>query len=226
MQWPTRHRKSTTHPRNACTLEVLFLSDIVMPSTPPLLNMTFWLLGSFSFIADIPADRIAMFEYTTQQWYPLGSGVKTTGGGGARVNALASSGAASGAVYVGGLFDKAGDATVSNVAMWAKDPATTNVPIDEPVEVQVWGSESQQMCGERSGLIILLFLLQWYWVALGTGLPSEVFGLAYAGNRLWAVGAFGLSVWDSTAWANVGAWHFLLLLSVPLTTIYALMPHA
>jgi trimeric autotransporter adhesin len=69
-------------------------------------------LGGFSTIGGVPANRIASWDGSA--WHALGSGLSTTG---SRFS-LTSLAVWRDALFVGGEFDRAGDADVFNLARW------------------------------------------------------------------------------------------------------------
>jgi hypothetical protein len=72
--------------------------------------------GRFMKVGDMPANRIAMYDIIGGTWSTLGPGVdRFDVRRPPSVNALAVS---NGLLYVGGLFSRAGDVTVGNIATW------------------------------------------------------------------------------------------------------------
>src|SRR5204863_328011 len=69
--------------------------------------------GYFTTAGGTPATRIARWDATTNQWYPLGGG--TSGGGTDVVYAIATSGMD---VYVGGWFTTVGGVSANKIARW------------------------------------------------------------------------------------------------------------
>jgi hypothetical protein len=86
------------------------------------LGSTLYLVGNFTEAGGAPANYVARFDASTETWASLGSGAANGVNGGA--NAIAING--EGSVYVGGLFDRAGDQPSSNFASYREEQIFSN----------------------------------------------------------------------------------------------------
>jgi hypothetical protein len=88
--------------------------------------------GYFSSASGLPAQRIA--RWNGSAWSSLGSGIRTTSASAPSVDALALVGPE---LYVGGLFDRAGERISVNIACWGCPSAAPPPPAPPPIFVSL-----------------------------------------------------------------------------------------
>jgi hypothetical protein len=189
--------------------------------------------GRFFTAGSVAASGIAVYDFATRSWFPLGSGIT---GGSATVRAIAV--LADGSLVVGGLFQSAGGvAGTNNLARWV--PSGTSVNEGEwkefatprPFTVALVRSLVTLANGDLlAGGVIYTSggpdagfngIVRWdgtTWWPLGTGIPtgatSEVRSIAVlqdgsivAGGKFFQAGgnqASSVARWDGTRWSSLG----------------------
>jgi len=129
--------------------------------------------GDFTEIGGVAANRVAKWDGVT--WSPLGSGIANGG-----VGALAWFDDGTGpALYVGGLFDRAGDVDAENIAKW-----------DGSSWSPVWGPELH---------VVLIHALAVYDDGNGDALYVGGFYAEYDNVEIG-----NLVKWDGQSWSDVG----------------------
>lgn len=179
--------------------------------------------GTFTTAGGVTVNRVAKWNGAT--WSALGSGLTITSGT-ASVDALAVFNDGSGArLYAAGLFNRAGTATVSNVAKWTGTSwvqVGSTTPNGQILALAVYGS--QLFAGgafTKVGTPTVNRLARWSgtaWVAVGTGLNDTVRALAshsdgsttalYVGGLFTTAGgasAARIAKWNGTAFSALGS---------------------
>lgn len=185
-----------------------------------------YLVGSFMQAGDVPANRIARFNLSTQTWTSLGSGLANG------LNGIGYSVAISeGNVYVGGAFSQAGGAGASRVARF-----DISAQAWSPLGIGVGGSAALALCvtisevfvggdmsvtnGGNGNAVVRFNEASQTWSPLGTagpnGLNEGVNAIDIIGNQVFVAGSFteagGLTAnrvarfdADTSVWSSLGS---------------------
>jgi len=146
-----------------------------------------YVCGLFTSAGGIGANRIARWDASSNQWFPLGSGVES------EATAIAIDGSN---VYVGGSFSTAGGLDVNRIAKWdATSWSALGVGVDNRVTAIGVGALGIYAGGDftHAGGVSAARIAKWdgsSWSALGTGLNSMVRSLAAAVSDVYVGGDF------------------------------------
>ncbi len=177
--------------------------------------------GGFTFVGDMPVNRVASWDPISSSWQAVGEGV--TGGDHPLVYALT---ILDGRLYVGGGFTTAGGVSASNIACW--DPATASwsalgLGMNGPVTAlaaldgKLYAGGSFTAAGGTSASRIACWdPATSTWSALGSGMDASARALAVLNGKLYAGGSFRtaggiaagrLACWDpsTSTWSAVGS---------------------
>jgi len=164
--------------------------------------------GSFTKLAGVPAEGIARVDKTTGTITPLGAGLT---GGTRTVNAVAVLGTD---VYIGGTFTAVDGVSASRVAKWNGSAwsALGSGANGSVNALAVLGSELfiGGTFGSVGGVGLTSRLAKWNgtaWLAAGAGFNTTSVptgGLAVVGTDLFVGRGTQVQKWDGSAWSNVG----------------------
>ncbi|MBI5216761.1 MAG: T9SS type A sorting domain-containing protein [Ignavibacteriae bacterium] len=155
-----------------------------------------------------PVNNIARWNYATQTWNPMGSGL--TGGWGTRLG-LAVRG---NEVFVGGNFTSAGGVAVNSIAKWSPTGGWSALGsgLNGRVNAIAVTDSFVYVGGEftTAGGAPANYVARWNgttWSALGSGTDYQVFALAVNGNEVFVGGEFenagGVSAKNIAKWNSL-----------------------
>ncbi|MBJ6107847.1 VCBS repeat-containing protein [Hymenobacter sp. BT523] len=174
--------------------------------------------GQLQVIGNAAVSNVAKYTFSLSSWAQLGT-LAPAGGMGSSVSAVAVN--ASGTVYAGGTFLRAGDTPANYIASWNGSTwSALGTGLNGNVNaVAVDGSGNVYAGGDftTAGGAAASRIAKWNgtaWSALGSGLNGNVQALAVSSTGILYVGgtfsdAGGVAVtnvarWDGTAWSAMG----------------------